>query len=96
MLIISRAGFGETISDETVVVEDNHYFPSESVNQQFLEDSDRETLCPWKGKASYYNLVYKDQKAPGAAWFYANPKKAASEIENYIAFDKNQVSIELD
>ena len=83
-------------SDKTEVVENNHYFPPESVNQQFLEDSDRDTLCPWKGKASYFNLVDKDEKAPEAAWYYPDPKKAAKEIKNYIAFDKNQVSIETD
>ncbi len=81
-------------SDQTKVVENNHYFPPESVNKQFFEADDKQTFCPWKGKASYYNLVDNGEKANGAAWYYAEPKEAANNIKNHVAFDKSMVKIE--
>ena len=79
---------GEVIaeSDETVVVEGNHYFPADSVRSDFLAPSDQTTLCPWKGQASYYDLNVNDRKNAGAAWYYPDPKLAAAEIEGRIAF----------
>ncbi len=73
-------------SDETVVVEGNHYFPSESVNEVYLEPSSSHTICPWKGEASYYNVVVDGQTNKDAAWYYPEPKDAAAEIKDRIAF----------
>ncbi len=73
-------------SDETVVVEDNHYFPIDSVNDAFLRPSDSTTFCPWKGTANYYTLNVDGSENKDAAWYYANPKKAAQEIAGRIAF----------
>lgn len=81
---------GQTIaeSDKTIVVENNHYFPVDSVNPAFLAPSDTHTTCPWKGKASYYNLDVDGAVNTDAAWFYPEPKEAASQIKNYVAFWK--------
>jgi uncharacterized protein (DUF427 family) len=75
-------------SDVTIVVEDNHYFPPEAVKKEFLEDSDSHTTCPWKGLASYYNIVVEGEINKDAAWYYPDPKPAVSKIKNYIAFWK--------
>lgn len=75
-------------SDETIVVEGNYYFPQESVKKEFLKDSDSHTTCPWKGHASYYNIVVEGEINKDAAWYYPDPKPAASKIKNYIAFWK--------
>ncbi len=79
---------GEVIaeSDETVVVEGNHYFPADSIRSDFLAPSDQTTSCPWKGQASYYDLNVNDRKNAGAAWYYPDPKTAAAKIEGRIAF----------
>ena len=74
------------MSDDTIVVEGNHYVPPESVNPEYLTDSDDHTVCGWKGTASYYNVVVDGSTAEGAAWYYPDPKPAASDIKNYIAF----------
>lgn len=73
-------------SDQTRVIEGNHYFPPESVRQEYLKETDYHTTCPWKGKASYYNVVVDGDVNRNAAWYYPEPKKAASEITGYIAF----------
>ncbi len=73
-------------SDGTVVVEGNHYFPMNSVNDDFLEPSDTVYECPWKGTAKYFNLSVAGAKNPDAAWYYANPKDAAKEIAGHVAF----------
>ncbi|MGI9584963.1 MAG: DUF427 domain-containing protein [Acidimicrobiia bacterium] len=73
-------------SDATIMVEGNHYFPPEAVDPKFLESSTAETFCPWKGSASYYDVVVDGEVAQGAAWYYADPKPAASDIKGYIAF----------
>ena len=73
-------------SDQTVVVEGNHYFPGESVNREFFEDSPTHTTCPWKGEASYYNVVVNGEVNKDAAWYYPNPKPAAEQIKGRIAF----------
>ena len=79
---------GEVIaeSDSTVVVEGNHYFPPESVRGNFLEPSPTTTFCPWKGTASYYNVVVAEEVNRDAAWYYPNPKEAAAKIKDHIAF----------
>lgn len=80
-------------SSNTKIIEGNHYFPSDSVNREYLKSSDTHTICPWKGKASYYNVEVDGQLNKDAAWFYPETKKMANEIENYVAFWKG-VSIE--
>lgn len=79
---------GTTIaeSDATVMVEGNHYFPMESVNADYLSDSSTHTRCPWKGKASYFDVVVDDQINKDAAWYYPEPKQAAEQIKDYVAF----------
>ena len=73
-------------SNETVVIEGNHYFPASSVNEVFLKPSDTVYECPWKGTANYYNLSVAGSENPDAAWYYANPKDAAKEIAGHVAF----------
>lgn len=73
-------------SDDTIVVEGNHYFPPESVSEDFLVDSTAHTVCPWKGLASYYDVAVDGDVNRGAAWYYPDPSAAASEITGYIAF----------
>ena len=75
-------------SDNTVIVENNHYFPKESVKAEFLTDSRTNSTCPWKGLASYYSLNVDGQTNADAAWFYADPKPAASQIKGHVAFWK--------
>ena len=73
-------------SDNTVVVEGNHYFPPESVNFDYLKSSDKHTTCPWKGTASYYNIEANGETNRDSAWYYPEPKQAAAEIKDYVAF----------
>jgi uncharacterized protein (DUF427 family) len=73
-------------SDNTVVVEGNHYFPLDSINCDFFEPSDSHTVCPWKGTASYYTLVVDGAENVDAAWYYPEPKPAADEIRDRVAF----------
>jgi len=75
-------------SDETVVIEGNHYFPAASVNKEFLIETDTHTTCPWKGQASYYTVSIHGEENPDSAWYYPNPSDAASEIKDHIAFWK--------
>lgn len=75
-------------SEKTVVVEDNHYFPPESVNTQYLKPSTTTSRCPWKGFANYCSLVVDGKINQDAAWYYANPSDAAAAIKGYIAFWK--------
>lgn len=73
-------------SDETVIVDRNHYFPYDSVNHQFLSKTDHHTVCPWKGEANYYDVVVNEKTNKNAAWFYPTPKDEAKHIKNYISF----------
>jgi uncharacterized protein (DUF427 family) len=75
-------------SNQTIVVEGNHYFPPGDVRKEFLKESSHTTVCPWKGKASYYDIEVDENKNSAAAWFYPEPKDAAAHIKNYIAFWK--------
>lgn len=75
-------------SEETTVVEGNHYFPKESVKEEFLRPSAAHSVCPWKGTASYYSLEVDGRTNPDAAWYYPEPKTAASGIKGMIAFWK--------
>ena len=73
-------------SDDTVVVEGNHYFPPESLRREYFTPSERSTTCPWKGEASYYHVVVDGQENRDAAWYYPAPKAAASQIAGRVAF----------
>jgi uncharacterized protein (DUF427 family) len=73
-------------SDTTVVVEGNHYFPPDDVKWEHFQSSDAHTTCPWKGVASYYNLAVNGNLNRDAAWSYPNPKDAARQIKDYVAF----------
>ena len=75
-------------SDDTVVVEGNHYFPADSIKSQYFRESDEHTHCPWKGEASYYDVAVDGEINPGAAWYYPDPKKEAANIRGRIAFWK--------
>jgi uncharacterized protein (DUF427 family) len=72
-------------STDTVVVEGNHYFPREAVTAELI-DSDTHTVCPWKGTASYYSVRVGDDVVADAAWYYSEPKDAAAEIKDRLAF----------
>jgi uncharacterized protein (DUF427 family) len=80
-------------SDDTVIVEGNHYFPADSINPEFFVDSDKSTWCPWKGTARYYTVQVDDERNPDAAWYYPDPKDAAREIRDRVAFWRG-VSVE--
>lgn len=75
-------------SNQTKIVEGNHYFPKESVDMKLLHETSLHTTCPWKGVASYYTVIIGNEKNENAAWFYPAPKEAASEIKDHIAFWK--------
>ena len=75
-------------SNDTVLVEGNHYFPAESLSQEYFVLSGTHTTCPWKGEASYYTVQVGDQQNPDAAWFYPAPKDAARQIRGRVAFWK--------
>ncbi len=73
-------------SDDTIVVEGNHYFPADSINAEFFEPSDHQSYCPWKGTAHYYDIVVGGECNTNAAWFYPETKEAANNIKGRIAF----------
>lgn len=75
-------------SDNTMVIENNHYFPPESILKEYFKQSDTQSTCPWKGIASYYTLKVKDQTNKDAAWYYSEPSDAAKDIRGYVAFWK--------
>lgn len=73
-------------SDRCEVVEGNSYFPPDAIHSEYFETSDTHTTCPWKGVASYYSIVVDGQTNKDAAWYYPEPKNAAQNIKDYIAF----------
>jgi len=75
-------------SDDTVIVDGNHYFPPESLRREHFQESDTQTVCGWKGTASYYDIVVDEQTNEGAAWYYSDPKPAAENIKARVAFWK--------
>jgi len=81
-------------SNRTVVVEGNQYFPPDSVRGEYFRSSDTRTVCPWKGTASYRNVEVNGETNADAAWYYPDPKPAASQIKDYVAFWKG-VHVEL-
>ncbi|MDQ3688261.1 MAG: DUF427 domain-containing protein [Acidobacteriota bacterium] len=81
-------------SDDTVVVEGNHYFPPDSISKEFFRASATHTTCPWKGEASYYDVVVDGEVNRDAAWFYPETKEAASDINGRFAFWRGVVVAE--
>jgi uncharacterized protein (DUF427 family) len=81
---------GVTLAESaaTEVVEGNHYFPSDSIRREYFRESQTHTVCPWKGAASYYDVVVNGAVNPDAAWYYPSPKAAAQNIAGYVAFWK--------
>ena len=75
-------------SDQTVEVEGNQYFPPNSIHSEHFKPSDQHSVCPWKGNASYYDIEVNGKRNAGAAWYYPEPKSAASQIKGYVAFWK--------
>jgi uncharacterized protein (DUF427 family) len=75
-------------SDDTVIVEGNHYFPEGAVNREYFEPSASSTYCGWKGSASYYTIVVDGERNPDACWYYAEPMDAAKQIKGRVAFWK--------
>lgn len=73
-------------SENTVVVEGNHYFPPDAIKKEFFEESPTHTTCGWKGVASYFSVVVGGEKNKDAAWYYPSPKEAAKNIKGYVAF----------
>ena len=73
-------------SDDTVVIEGNHYFPADAIDTRYFTPSSTHTICPWKGTASYYNIVVDGETNKDAAWYYPEPKPAAAEIKDRVAF----------
>jgi uncharacterized protein (DUF427 family) len=88
-LIMAKAIWNGVVlaeSTQTKIVEGNHYFPSDSINQEFFRKSSSTTICPWKGAASYYDIVVAGQTNSGGAWYYPAPKLAARQIKDHVAF----------
>lgn len=86
-----RAVFNGTViaeSDDTVVVEGNHYFPPESLRREHLKPSPTQTVCGWKGTANYYHVEVGGKRNPDAAWYYPDPMPAAENIADRVAFWK--------
>jgi uncharacterized protein (DUF427 family) len=73
-------------SNDTVIVEGNHYFPREALVEEFIRPSEHRSFCPWKGNARYYTLEVDGKTNPNAVWYYDDPKSAAREIKNRVAF----------
>lgn len=80
------AVLAEAAEGEYEVVEGNVYFPPEAINREFFRENPKHTTCPWKGLASYYDVVVGDQINRGAAWYYPSPKEAAKQIADHVAF----------
>ena len=81
---------GKTIaeSNDTVVVEGNHYFPTEALNKEFIQESTTHTTCAWKGVASYYSLIVDGKENRDAVWYYSEPSEKAKNIKGRVAFWK--------
>ncbi|GAB1520577.1 hypothetical protein RhiTH_003656 [Rhizoctonia solani] len=107
-----QAKIGDTLladSDQTIVVEGNHYFPPDSLNKAYFKESDthtyvmlmlavlaphlRDSTCPWKGVASYYHVEVDGKTISDAAWYYPETKEKANNIQSYVAFYKTKVAI---
>ena len=88
---MKRASWNGTVlaeSDHCEIVEGNQYFPANDIKREFLRDSETKTVCSWKGTASYFDVIVNGQTNQDAAWYYANPKPAARNIKDHVAFWK--------
>ena len=88
-MILMQAIWNGTViaeSDDTVVVEGNHYFPFDSVKIEYLEKTDQTSFCGWKGMANYYSVTVDEKTNKNCAWYYAEPNDAAMKIKGMIAF----------
>lgn len=86
---MAKATWNEMVlaqSNDTLIIDGNHYFPPESVNKQYLLESNTHSNCPWKGTANYYDIEVNGQINKDAAWFYPNAKEKAKHFEGYVAF----------
>ncbi len=86
-----KAIWNDTIlaeSEDTIVIENNHYFPKDSIKEAYFKPSSSNTTCPWKGEASYYTLEVGGKVNPDAAWYYPDPKAGAKQIKDRVAFWK--------
>ena len=86
-----KAIWNETVlaeSDDTILVEGNHYFPAGSIEKQYFQPSETHSVCGWKGTASYYDVVVNGYTNKDAAWYYPDCKPDAKNIEGYVAFWK--------
>jgi len=86
-----KAAWNETViaeSDDTVMVEGNHYFPRDSITTEYFRNSDMTSRCPWKGEAGYFDVVIDGEINADAVWHYDRPKEAAQQIEGHVAFSK--------
>lgn len=81
-------------SEDTVLIEGNHYFPEESIDKEFFTESNTLTTCPWKGEANYYTLHVKGEQNSDAAWYYPETSELAQKIKGYVAFWKG-VTVEV-
>jgi len=84
-----KALFNDTViaeSDTTIIVEGNHYFSPEGIHKEYFQASDTHTTCPWKGKASYYDITIDGNTCKDCGWYYPDPSDAAHNIKNYVAF----------
>ena len=75
-------------SNETINIENNQYFPMETINKEFFIESKTQSVCPWKGEASYFTIKVDGEKNVDAAWYYSQPREMAKAIKNYVAFWK--------
>jgi uncharacterized protein (DUF427 family) len=81
-------------SNETILIEGSHYFPPDSINQEFFAENDHSTVCHWKGVASYFDVAADGKEESSAAWTYHDPSRAAERIKDYVAFYGHQVEID--
>ena len=84
----TREGAVLAESNQTVEVEGNQYFPSDAIRKEYLQPSNEHSVCPWKGTASYYDVEVNGKRNSGAAWYYPDPKAAAKQIKDHVAFWK--------
>ena len=75
-------------SEQTIVVEGNHYFPPDALKMEYFQQNNHHTICSWKGEAIYYDIKVDGKVNPSAAWFYPQPKDAARQIKDHVAFWK--------
>lgn len=84
-----KATWNDTVvaqSDDTVLVEGNHYFPMDALDRQYVSFSNHKTMCAWKGQASYFSLLVNGDMLTDAAWYYPDPTPRAEEIRDRVAF----------